>query len=37
MGPYPSRDAAEHWKERVAARNETWDREDAEWSDNNES
>jgi hypothetical protein len=30
MGPYPSRDAAEHWKERVADRNETWDREDAE-------
>jgi hypothetical protein len=37
MGPYASRDAAEHWKERVAARNETWDRADAEWSHNNES
>jgi hypothetical protein len=32
MGPYESRDAAEHWKERVEARNEAWDREDREWS-----
>ena len=32
MGPYESREAAEHWKERVEARNETWDREDREWS-----
>jgi hypothetical protein len=32
MGPYASRDEAERWKERVADRNETWDREDAEWS-----
>jgi hypothetical protein len=32
MGPYESRDAAEHWKERVQARNEQWDREDREWS-----
>jgi hypothetical protein len=36
MGPYPSREAAEHWKERVEARNDTWDREDAEWSGDDE-
>ena len=28
--PYP-RDAAEHWKERVDARNEAWDAADKEW------
>ena len=28
LGPYPSRDAAEHWKERVDARNEAWDAEE---------
>ena len=32
LGPYPSREAAEHWKERVEARNEAWDAEDEEWS-----
>jgi hypothetical protein len=32
MGPYESREAAEHWKERVESRNEKWDREDREWS-----
>ena len=32
MGPYESREEAEHWKERVEARNEKWDREDREWS-----
>ena len=32
MGPYESREAAEHWRERVDARNEKWDREDREWS-----
>jgi hypothetical protein len=25
MGPYPSREAAEHWRERVAERNEAWE------------
>lgn len=25
MGPYPTREDAEHWRERVAARNEVWD------------
>ena len=32
MGPYESKEAAEHWKDRVEARNEEWDREDREWS-----
>lgn len=32
LGPYESRDAAERWRERSDARNETWDREDEEWS-----
>ena len=32
MGPYQSREAAEHWKERVESRNEEWDRDDREWS-----
>jgi hypothetical protein len=31
LGPYPSRDAAEHWKEQVDARNEQWDAEDKAW------
>ena len=31
MGPYPSREAAEHWKEKVEARNEAWEEEDREW------
>ena len=32
MGPYASRDAAEHWRDQVARRNDKWDREDREWS-----
>ena len=31
LGPYPSRDAAEHWKEQVEARNEAWEAADREW------
>jgi hypothetical protein len=31
LGPYPSKEAAEHWRETVAARNEKWDAEDREW------
>lgn len=31
LGPYPTRDAAEHWKERVEARNDAWDAADKEW------
>ena len=31
LGPYPSREAAEHWKEQVEARNEAWDAADKAW------
>ena len=31
LGPYPSRDAAEHWREQFEARNQAWDKADAEW------
>lgn len=30
MGPYETRDAAEHWKDKVDERNDTWDQEDRE-------
>ena len=32
MGPYQSREAAENWKDTVESRNDTWDKEDSEWS-----
>jgi len=32
LGPYESREAAEHWRDRSNARNEKWDKEDQEWS-----
>lgn len=28
MGPYPTPEEAEHWRDRVAARNEEWDADD---------
>ena len=28
MGPYPTRDAAEHWRDRVKERNDAWDAQD---------
>jgi hypothetical protein len=31
LGPYPTRDAAEHWKEQFDARNKAWDADDAAW------
>lgn len=31
MGPYESQEAAEHWKERLDARNEEWEKEDERW------
>jgi len=31
LGPYPSKAAAEHWKETVEARNEKWDADDKAW------
>jgi hypothetical protein len=30
-GPYPSKEAAEHWRERAEARDEQWDAEDRAW------
>jgi hypothetical protein len=30
LGPYESKEAAEHWKDRVEARNEQWDADDAD-------
>lgn len=30
MGPYPTREAAEHWREQVEARNEAWEAQDDE-------
>lgn len=32
MGPYPTREAAEHWKDRVEERNEAWAAEDRRWN-----
>lgn len=31
LGPYPSRAAAEAWRETAEARNEAWDEADEEW------
>ncbi|MDQ1632299.1 MAG: hypothetical protein QOC80_2271 [Frankiaceae bacterium] len=31
VGPYPSAERAEHWRDEFAARNERLDREDKEW------
>ena len=31
LGPYESQEAAEHWRDRVEARNEKWDAEDRAW------
>ena len=31
LGPYATREAAEHWRERVELRNEAWDEEDERW------
>jgi hypothetical protein len=33
LGPFPTRDAAEHALQTVAERNERFDREDEEWED----
>ncbi len=30
MGPYPTREAAANWRERVTERNEAWEEEDEE-------
>ena len=31
LGPYPSKAAAENWRDTVAARNDAWDAEDDRW------
>jgi len=31
LGPYDSRDEAEHWRERVEQRNAAWEAEDRRW------
>lgn len=31
LGPYPTREAAEGWRDRVDTRNEAWDEADREW------
>jgi hypothetical protein len=33
LGPYPSREAAEHWRERHDDREEAWKEQDEAWSD----
>jgi hypothetical protein len=32
MGPYRTRAEAEHWKDKVEARNEAWEAEDRRWN-----
>lgn len=36
LGPYASKQAAEHWREQVEARNDRWDEEDRAWSGDEE-
>lgn len=31
MGPYPSPEAAAHWKDKVEQRNQAWEEEDERW------
>lgn len=31
LGPYPTRENAEHWRERAEERNRRWDAEDRRW------
>ena len=31
MGPYDTKDEAEHWRERHESRNEAWEQADREW------
>ena len=34
LGPYDSKAEAENWRSKVAARNEDWQDDDAEWAGN---
>jgi len=36
LGPYGSQEEAEHWKDRVEARNESWKEADKEWAGDDE-
>jgi hypothetical protein len=36
LGPYPSREEAIHWQERVEARNEQWKEDDERWEGDDE-
>jgi hypothetical protein len=31
LGPYPSKEAAEHWKDKVEQRNAAWDADEEDW------
>jgi hypothetical protein len=31
LGPYPTKEDAEHWRDRLDERNEEWERADREW------
>lgn len=33
LGPYPTRQAAENWRDGVERRNEVWDEQDEAWED----
>lgn len=33
LGPYPTREAAENWKQRVESRNDEWEAADEAWED----
>lgn len=33
LGPYPTKEAAEHWREKVERRNEDWDDADEQWNE----
>ena len=37
MGPYDSKEAAANWQEKVDARNDQWDAEDAAWEGDEEA
>ena len=37
LGPYPSKAAAENWRDTVASRNDAWDAEDERWAHKGEN
>ena len=36
LGPYPTREAAENWRELAAARNEEWEEQERAWEGDDE-